>query len=58
MPAIWLLRLPLALKPDPFHLTLKLFDGMKSKTTDTVQEHSAPPASDQKPEFNISTSAA
>jgi hypothetical protein len=28
---------------------LKMFDGMKSKTTDTVSEHSAPPASDPKP---------
>lgn len=27
---------------------LKLFDGMKTKTTDTLQEHSAPPAPEQK----------
>lgn len=28
---------------------LKMFDGMKSRTTDTVSEHSAPAAADQKP---------
>lgn len=28
---------------------LKLFEGMKPKTTDTFQEHSAPSATDQNP---------
>jgi hypothetical protein len=28
---------------------LKMLDGMKTKTTDSVQEHSPPPAAEQKP---------